>query len=135
MTSPGWNSQYSVHISTFDTQHQQMLAMIKQVQKSAQTGGSPDHIAKLFDELMECTRFHFDSEEKAMQRHGFDGYTPHRTEHQALLRKANDYHRQFIEGKTMIPVEIMRYLNDWLLHHIETMDRQYDSFFHEKGVT
>ena len=77
MTSPGWNSQYSVHISTFDTQHQQMLAMIEQVQKSAQTGGSPDHIAKLFDELMECTRFHFDSEEKAMQRHGFDGYTSH----------------------------------------------------------
>ena len=135
MSPSSWKPEYSVHITTFDTQHQKLLAMIEKIQESAKTGVSPDSMARLFDDLIEYTRFHFQSEEKAMHQHGFPGFAAHQLEHQDLIRKAMDYHRKFIDGKTMISVEIMRYLNDWLLHHIDTVDRQYDQYFNEKGVT
>jgi len=135
MASSSWDPKYSVHVPTFDTQHQKLFDMIEQVRESAKTGASPDIMARLFDELIDYTRFHFQNEEKAMLQHGFPGFAAHRKEHQSLIQKAADYHRKFIDGKTMIPVEIMRYLNDWLLHHIDTVDREYAPFFREKGVT
>ncbi|MDP2990688.1 MAG: bacteriohemerythrin [Kiritimatiellota bacterium] len=135
MASSSLDPKYSVHVPEFDGQHQKLLGMIEQARRCAQTGASPDVMARLFEKLLAYTRFHFNSEEQVMRRYNFDGYAAHQREHQALISEASNYHRRFIAGKTMIPVEIMRYLNDWLLHHIETVDRQYDMLFHKKGVT
>ena len=129
-----WDTQYSVHIQEFDAQHRTLLAKIAELHKVASKGTGADAMTRLFDNLMDYTRKHFESEEQVMRRRKFTGYPAHRAEHQALLMQANDFHRKFLEGKTMIGMEIMRYLNDWLLNHINVMDRQYDAFFHKKGA-
>jgi len=112
-----------------------LLAKIAELHKVASKGTGADAMTRLFDNLMDYTRKHFESEERVMRQRKFAGYPAHRAEHQSLLMQANDFHRKFLAGKTMIGMEIMRYLNDWLLNHIDIMDRQYDVFFHDNGVS
>lgn len=130
-----WDPKYSVHIQEFDAQHRTLLDKIAELHKVASKGTGTDAMTRLFDDLMDYTRKHFESEEQVMRQRKFEGYPVHRAAHQSLFMQANDFHRKFLAGKTMIGMEIMRYLNDWLLNHVDIMDRQYDAFFHDNGAS
>ena len=85
--------------------------------------------------LVDYTVKHFKTEEDFMQLHKFPGFAAHRSEHELLLAEASEFSAKWTKDPASVrPMEVARFLGDWLTHHIQQMDFQYVQFLKEKGI-
>ncbi len=77
------------------------------------------------------TRHHFESEERLMDQHGFAGAVAHRESHAHLL----DDLRNCAAGCDTRSLSLtMRFLQEWLLRHIDSADRELANAVRAGGV-
>jgi len=58
----------------------------------------------------------------------------HKKEHAGFIDKVIDFQKGFEEGRIMMSMEIMNFLRDWLVSHIQGTDQKYIPFFHKNGI-
>ena len=86
-----WKEKYSVGIKKFDDQHKELLRIGRDI-VSAFEGTEEgidqyDHIIKLLNELKDYTVYHFESEEKAMEKADYPKLEKHKEVHQKFVDK------------------------------------------------
>ncbi len=131
-----WRDEYSVGVEAFDNDHKKLLELIvrmfrvwqKQSEKSRREGG------KTIAELLEYTESHFSREEGLMKKHGYPGLEAHRREHEEMKTKVKEFHARYETDSTETCLDVLRYLQYWLINHINNTDKQYTEFLNEKGV-
>lgn len=87
-----------------------------------------DYIVKILEDLKEYTIFHFENEEKYMERIEFKKLFSHKIEHQEFIKKLNQLDWEEIErDQDKAILNILNFLNDWLVNHILFTDKLYAS--------
>jgi hemerythrin-like metal-binding protein len=79
----------------------------------------------ILDDLISYTKEHFRTEERMMLNANFPGLKEHCKEHEKLTEKVIDFQKSFIEGKALITMDLMNFLKNWLINHIEGTDKKY----------
>ena len=52
-----------------------------------------------------------------------------------FVLKITEFQGSYREGHILVlAIEIIRFLRDWLINHILTIDKQYASFLNQRGV-
>lgn len=129
-----WNDNLSVKVTEFDLQHKKLIGMVNDLHSAMGAGKGRETMGTVLTGLIDYTVNHFAAEEKLMQKYGYPDFSKHKAEHDVLSRQVADIMAKFKEGKTIVTVELMNFLKDWLTKHIQGTDRQYGSFFNGKGV-
>lgn len=129
-----WNSSLSVGVQKFDAEHQQLISFINKLNQSLKIGGAQKTMEGILVDLIKYTSIHFKHEEDYMVLYDYPGYGDHRKEHEELKMKVVDFHDRFVAQKTAFSLELMIFLRDWLINHIQKSDMAYKEFFKEKGV-
>ncbi|WP_020611976.1 bacteriohemerythrin [Sediminispirochaeta bajacaliforniensis] len=129
-----WNQSLSVGVDTFDDQHKVLIGHLNALHDAMRNGKSNEIIAKVLDELVKYTVYHFSSEEKAFEQYDYPDTDKHKAEHQFFTQKAIDLQEQFQAGKLFISVDALNFLMDWVQNHILGSDAAYRSFFDGKMV-
>lgn len=129
-----WSDRYATGIREIDAQHQTLFQAVNDLHDGLMAGKGKESIDKTLDFLVKYTQSHFQSEEAFMQQQGFDGLAAHRTEHQMLLEEVAVFREQYTRNAGSVrPMEVARFLGDWLTHHIQRMDLQYVAFVQKQG--
>jgi len=128
-----WEDRYSVKISKFDLQHQQLVSMINQLYEAMKIGKGQVELGKILEELVDYTRKHFSSEEALMLKHAYPKYAEHKTSHDRLTQQVIEFKNQYNEGKIGLSIQMMNFLKEWLVNHILDEDKAYSNFFEAKG--
>lgn len=129
-----WSDRYATGIPEIDAQHQTLFQAVNDLHDGLMAGKGKASIDKTLDFLVQYTQSHFQSEETFMQQQGFEGLAAHRTEHKMLLEEVAVFREQYTRNAaTVRPMEVARFLGDWLTHHIQRMDLQYVAFVQKKG--
>ena len=68
-----------------------------------------------------------------MEAAGFPGLEPHAAEHSALLQQAQDLVKSYQAGSVSV-LALPVLLKNWLIPHIQTMDRAYAITLKRQGV-
>lgn len=129
-----WNDNLSVNITEVDSEHKKLIGMINELHSAMGSGKGKDILGKVLTGLVEYTKTHFSYEENLMQKHNYPGYLSHKGLHDALVKKVLDLQKNFQEGKSLVTVEVMNFLKDWLTNHIQNTDKKYAPFLTSKGV-
>lgn len=129
-----WDEKYSVKIKEIDNQHQKMVKLINLLHDAMKEGKGKQVIGTVLNDLVNYTVFHFSYEEKLFDRYNYPDGMIHKSEHNTLVNKVKVYVKDFETGKGVLPIEVMNFLQDWLLNHINGTDKKYSSFFTSKGV-
>ncbi|HQB61394.1 MAG TPA: hemerythrin domain-containing protein, partial [Spirochaetota bacterium] len=74
------------------------------------------------------------NEENLMKDHKYPKYEEQKKYHKFFTDKIATYLEDFKNGKIFITVELLFFLKDWLINHINGIDKQYSDFFIERGV-
>jgi hemerythrin len=80
-----WNESYSVNVRELDTQHKKLIDLINDLHDGMKQGKGKEISGKVLNELVTYTGFHFKSEEKLFEKHGFPDTTKHKRQHDELV--------------------------------------------------
>ena len=119
-----WNNNYSVSVGEMDSQHKKLIALINNLHEAMKTGKAKDIMGGILNELVNYTKNHFADEEKYMQKINFAELDKQKEAHAAFIKKISEAQKGHAEGKT-ISLDIMNFLNKWLVEHIVNMDKKY----------
>lgn len=129
-----WDESYSVKIASMDDQHKRLMRFINQLHEAMKEGKGREAVEKVLDGLVEYTRLHFGAEERLLKLHGSPDYEDQRRAHEALIKQVLQFKDKVHEGKAPLSQEVMSFLKDWLLKHIQGMDMKYGDYLKAKGV-
>lgn len=130
-----WNARLSVGVKQFDDEHKQLIAIINDLSDAMHQGRSKTALADILDRLVSYTQNHFAHEEQVMRSNGYPDLDKHAVEHRALATKAVEIQKQARDhASTVLSMQTMNFLTQWLTNHIQNVDARYGSFLNAKGV-
>lgn len=129
-----WAEKYSVNIKTIDDQHKNLIGILNNLHDAMKVGKGKDVMGNVLSELIDYTVYHFKTEEDLFQKYGYPDFNRHKKEHNELAQKATDLKNSFDKSESIITIEVMNFLKDWLNNHIIGTDKKYGPFLKSKGV-
>ena len=130
-----WNENYSVKISQIDTQHKKLVKLINELHDSMKAGKSKEVLGKILDELISYTGYHFKTEEDLFEKYGYPEKGTHKRQHGDLVDQVLKFKTNFESGVSVVSIDLMNFLRDWLTQHIAGSDKKYTAFLNSKGVS
>jgi diguanylate cyclase (GGDEF)-like protein/hemerythrin-like metal-binding protein len=126
-----WSEAHSVGVPLMDEQHKELAALINHIGEDLKAGHDAERLRESFARLVAAARRHFAEEEQLMVLAGLGAAAErHKQEHRRLIEELEGQ-ANALEGRSMSLT--MRYLNFWLLHHIETTDKPHAKLLIERG--
>jgi methyl-accepting chemotaxis protein len=129
-----WNDQFSVGVAYIDTQHRSLVSLINRLYWADHDKKGKREIEAILEELLTYTDFHFKAEERLMTQAEYSDLDHHKILHKELVRQVLDFINSFKAGKQEISSDIMDFLKNWLLNHINKEDRKYGPAMKKAGI-
>jgi len=130
-----WGESLKLKIPRIDEQHQQLVVLINQLHGAMKGNQGQAAVGLILDRLIDYTAMHFGFEEKLFAEHGYPDLVEHQRIHQELVAQVIDFQKRFKLGDAFVSMELMDFLKDWLVSHIQGADRSYAPFLISKGVS
>ncbi len=134
MALVSWDDQLSVNVEEIDNQHKQLISMINELHKAMSVGKSKEAMGQTLSALANYTVTHFAYEEKRFDQFGYLSAATHKFEHKKFVDKVSEFKKRFDEGQAMLSNELIGFLKDWLISHIQGVDKKYTQCFNDNGL-
>ena len=130
-----WDPSYSVKVNRLDEDHKKLFAMINTLHESMLAGHGADRVQQIVQQLADYTKFHFSAEEALFAKTKYPGLNAHRAEHQAFVKRVEQFQQDLAAGKAVQSISVGVFLNDWLTQHIKQTDQKYSWHLNANGVS
>jgi hemerythrin-like metal-binding protein len=124
----------SVGVDEIDIQHMQLVQLINGLHDNILAGEAVETMEKVLDRVIDYTAFHFETEEKLMNQHGYPASDVHIEEHRKLVSTALKLQKIFRSGAGAFTMETISFLQDWLQYHIEQSNKVLGRFLAANGM-
>src|SRR3989338_3791651 len=120
-----WSPEYNVHINKIDEQHKKFVVIINKLYEAlSDEAVVKDAIRKVIEDLLDYTKYHFGTEEDLMRNSGHPDFLKHKAEHDSFVKKALEFKESYDKGNILaLRSDVIRFLRDWLVRHILTVDK------------
>jgi hemerythrin len=129
-----WSDKYSLQIDEIDDQHKKLVSMINELHDAMMHAKSKEVSLDIINKMADYTKYHFSVEEKYMKKFDYPDYNVHKLLHDQFIQKVTVFKREYESGKNGLNFEILNFLKDWLVSHIQGSDKKYVPFFKENGL-
>lgn len=130
-----WTQENSVKIIEIDEQHQKLFSIINGLYDLMSQNQTQDEILKIINELNNYADYHFKTEEKYFNQFNYEDSKNHILLHNSYKEKIN----KFIEDSKketglLISYDILDFLENWWMYHINNEDKKYTECFQSHGL-
>jgi methyl-accepting chemotaxis protein/hemerythrin len=123
-----WKPDYEIGITEIDDQHKKLLIIANKFLKAHAEGSVPQVLSETLQELVNYTKYHFESEEKHMDEAGYPSALTHKSMHKDLVNQIVQILMQLKEGKAYALNELANLIKEWLVNHMIKEDRKFGDF-------
>ena len=123
-----WGHLLSIEVDEIDDDHRKLVNLFNILNHAVMDGDSPDYVAAVLEELVNCTVWHFSHEERLMLKYGYEETEEHKAAHQELIEGAKELQDKILKADRSIADEDIEYLERWLTEHILTEDMRLGAF-------
>lgn len=129
-----WDDSLSLKIGKLDDEHKKIFDQLRRLGDAVDNNEEKNTFDAIFDDLIDCTEAHFESEEEMMEQFEYPDCLLHTDEHNFLLEVAQNFKEKLdLKGEPMREAD-MKFFLDWLEIHILGADKKLGEFLVEKGV-
>lgn len=129
-----WQSSYSVDVKEIDDQHKRLVEMINNLHQAMADRKAKEVLGDIIQGLVDYTQTHFSTEEKYFKQFGYEDTEEHIKQHENFVKKVSDFKEGFDSGRLMLSIDVINFLKDWLINHINGTDQKYTDFMHNNGI-
>ncbi len=126
-----WSETHAVGIDIIDQQHRKLVELVNRLGSELKNGQARERLQATVQELLNFTVVHFQTEEDLMSEHTPQMLEAHRARHQQLLGDVKNFGDD-LDRRSMALT--MRYLQEWLVRHIDTMDKGLGRALQDQGL-
>jgi hemerythrin len=124
-----WTANLSTGIGWQDKHHKELFKRINRLLDAMTLGHGKEEVGSLFKFLDDYIVYHFEAEEQAMARHGYEGALAHTAEHTHFIDDIAALRDEFGKGSSSsLVIKVQRQVVDWLLNHICGPDKKLGAF-------
>jgi hemerythrin len=128
-----WNDKLSVGVDMMDNDHKHLVGLVNELHDAVRAARGKEVLGKVLDGLIDYTKTHFAREESEMAKFKYPKAPEHIKEHTALAHQVLDVQAKYKAGNTaVLSMEVMAFLRDWLLKHIQSTDKALGTFLAEQ---
>ncbi len=117
-----WEQRLETGHAAIDDQHRSLVEILNRLHLAMKQGKGKPELEGILVFLQDYTVSHFAMEEGLMDRHGYSRAGQHRQQHAGLLAQVADLVVRYQGGNGQLTLEIMNFLEDWLVAHIVAED-------------
>jgi len=133
-----WSSDYDTGIEEIDDQHRILVSTINEANEKLQSDSSLAVLENITKDLLSYALYHFETEEEMMLEHDYKSYSAE--EYEAHMKQHRDFSAQVVEvresikaGNPMPKEDLIAFLTNWLINHINKTDKKLAAFLHSKA--
>lgn len=134
MEKISWTDKFSVGVERLDEQHRRLVGMINRLIDGHLAGEGGASLSELLADMAEYAREHLAMEEELLRRYRYPHLDAHLAGHDSFRENVAQFCLATNLGVEAIPENILRYLREWLLHHVLEDDMAYRPFLLQRGV-
>jgi len=123
MAFAGWRNEYATGVPEIDDQHRALFGAIEELHMAFMQNEDGLKIAQIVDFMNGYARTHFAAEEKLMAEHPDEGQQAHLQKHRDFELQVEDFLSRTESNTRMLSMEVLYYLRDWLIVHIQETDQ------------
>ena len=129
-----WKIEYSINNKEIDEQHKKLFDVLNILIENKEVNIDSKIITDTLLEMLNYAEYHFSTEEKYMLRLNYPEYNEHKKEHRDFIKKTSLLSLRAMENDETIPLEILIFLNEWLVNHILKSDLKLNKYFLNTGI-
>ena len=132
-----WEPKLSVKVKEIDEQHQNFISIMNRLGEMVNSHDLPEKMDQTLQELTEYAEKHFVTEEGYFDKFNYEGAEEHKEKHSELRSKiAGFIEKRSDPAKDVYEtyLELLDFLADWLVDHLEDMDMKYVKCFNDHGL-
>jgi hemerythrin-like metal-binding protein len=119
-----WNEKYELGIESIDNDHKVLVGLIDDIYVALSKGDAQIIVHKTVSQLVDYAKIHFKREEYYMQMINYSEQFKHESEHKVFSKKVDDFVEKLDAGIANITLEVISFLRDWLINHIQQTDKK-----------
>ena len=123
-----WSDILSVGVDEIDEDHRKLVNIFNILNHAVTEGESPEYLASVLEELINCTVWHFSHEDRLMLKYGYGEMEGHRVEHQELIKTARELQQEILHAEKSVSDQDIVLLERWLTEHILTYDMRLGAY-------
>jgi len=132
-----WESSYDTGVEEIDEQHRILVNTINEADEKLSADTSQETLEAITKDLLSYALYHFETEEEMMQEHNYKGfnqsdYESHMQQHRDFSAKVVEIRESIKSGHPIDKEELIRFLINWLLNHINRTDKKLGDFLNSK---
>lgn len=130
--------EFGVGIPQIDSQHRNIFKLLEDLVSIMRRKGTPAELGVALDGLLDYTKYHFQVEKVIFDEYKYPDAATHCVEHQIFTEKitnrVNKFKQNMISDSAdevnlrKMNLELITFLGDWLIEHIQKRDREYGNF-------
>ena len=129
-----WTDALCIGISQIDQQHKKLVDIINQLDRAMRDRKGKDVLQEIIQNLTSYTHYHFSAEEELFELSDYEHIEEHKATHAKFIAKIDDFAENFSKGGLGLSIDIMTFLSDWLIHHIQGTDKNYVPYLKANGI-
>ena len=129
-----WKEEYSVGVTLFDEQHKKLIGFLNTLYDEVTAIEESNVLSPTLAGLVEYTQKHFEDEEENLKLHNFPELSHHINEHKKLTKTVTEFIEELKRGDSLITIQVVNFLIDWVVDHILDTDQKYSEFFQGKEI-
>jgi hemerythrin len=133
MTVVEWEDRFSIGIEQLDSHHQHLLGLLDRSYHAIILEQNINEVRYIFHELLAYADYHFKAEEELMQQYSYGRIKDHLAEHETFKVKIIELLDKQLTDEGKFDIEVIYFLEDWLLNHILHVDKEFSAFVLAKG--
>jgi hemerythrin len=130
-----WTEAMSVGVQSLDEDHKKLFAIVNDLHDGIRAGHRKDILEDVVDQLVDYTKFHFAREEHFLKQNSFASFEMHKSEHDGMIKKIINVQLRLRDASVvMLDLELMGFLQSWLINHIQRSDKKYQACLNSNGI-
>jgi hemerythrin-like metal-binding protein len=129
-----WNDSFSTGVRAMDEQHKGLVNTLNELHAAMLSGEDKAAAGPLLDRLVKYTHEHFVAEEVLMTKSHYPRLLAHTTKHRDLTGQVETFVGRYQRGELSLNVDLLMFLRDWLITHIQKEDREYGPWMNQNGI-
>jgi hemerythrin len=129
-----WNPAWESGVELIDQQHRLLLDQFDSLLVALHENHASDRIAEILAYLSHYVESHFTLEEAHMRSAQYPGLQGHMAMHDSMRAHVAQMVAGYGQNPTLAKEDVIDFLTEWLLGHINEVDRPMAQFLQRHGI-